>query len=344
MVYGGRVLTRPAYPGTLPWPGPASAGWVPVGYLNAPGYPGSLTTWPGGNPAGNATYSFYHFPSGLLNGVVNSNITFVGCLFESNNVADANVSGSFGTACSNITFSYCTFQPMPSVVAAPPVASGQGYEYGIDQRLISALTVDHCDFWGFLAAVQLSSSSLASPDVFTWNCLHDPSNSAIEIDGYLSSDGGGGVEYVVMNYNTFMGNAISSQQTNGVALQYAGHGYNFITCIGNYISGWDYAVSLGGGGAGDGSQSTFVTFSDNTFGADIKPFDGMCNSVNIGLGTGNIWLRNKFYIPGINGHPASPYFGASTSWLAAGNDGLYWYPGDENPAGPSTIIGHSNDF
>jgi hypothetical protein len=49
-------------------------------------------------------------------------------------------------------------------------------------------------------------------------------------------------------------------------------------------------------------------------------------------GLGGVWRGNKLHVrPG-------------TTWMAAGNNGLFWWPGDGNPSDPGQIIGHSSDY
>src|SRR6266705_1868189 len=85
----------------------------PVGFAAAPGFPGTLTPSSGpftsGTAANPTIISFKDFDAGVSSTNIDANfVKFVGCRFQSNNVAGNNVS-SGGTGCQNITFSYCSF-------------------------------------------------------------------------------------------------------------------------------------------------------------------------------------------------------------------------------------------
>jgi hypothetical protein len=294
-----------------------------TGYRNAPGYPGHLTTYsptaiPGQECSGpiqsNTTYHFCKFPSGLYIGSVDNFITdtrFVGCQFLSNSVDNANVTFANGD---RITFDYDSFEP--SAVSAPPVAYGNGYQYGINQveddRPTNTLhghafTVDHCDMWGFGNGIQLGASTQAEPVVVRNSWFHDASDPGdsggapiYHTDAILSSDGG--PSYMVIDHNTI----VSAGNTNGVAFQYAGTDYTNLTVTNNYVSGFGYTLNIGGSGH---LASSVVT--GNVFGTDIQPVFGPLYGWG---GTGNQWRNNKWHVvPG-------------TSWSPATDDGKYWWP------------------
>lgn len=320
------------------YPGPGTAPLtVPVGYKNAPGYPGSLTasSMGAGSLVAGTTYEYLDFTTGDMRGIATSNVTFKGCLFASNRVADANAAGSDATGCSNITFSYCTFAP--SAVASPPVAYGNGYEYGIDQRMISGMTVDHCEFWGFGDGIQLAASSQTSPVVITNNFFHDPSangGGAYHVDGILSSDGAG-IEYVTVSGNTI---AIPASDTNCIGFQVpeggGGTPYSHLTITGNYLSGDNVMVDIG-----TGTVCDHITFTGNVWAADYEPGTDPLYSDAFLNGSGSAWSGNTMFVPS-----ASPLDGANSSWMAPGNSGLYWWPGDSNPSSGTQIIGHTVDY
>jgi len=318
-------------PPSMAFPGPGAAPLsVPVGYRNAPGYTGSLTTWtdPISDLEPNTTYSGYYFPTGAY-GIVASDVTFVGCLFEANRVTDANTCGVFATPCSNIKFSYCTFQP--SAVDTWPVSYDNGYQYGIDQRGISGLTVDHCEFWGFGNAIEISTSSESAPDVFTWNWIHDPraDGGVDHTDGILCNDGITDM-YLVVAHNTIA----SEGNTNGLALQYSSAPYNQVSVTDNYFSGFGYTCNMGGSVGG-----TDMTFAGNVWAADFEPTYGPLYGDEFASQTGSSWSGNKIYVP-----TDSPLYGADASWMAPGNSGLYWWPGDTLPGSDTAIIGHATDY
>jgi hypothetical protein len=336
--YAVSALTAAGQPGTLssavkvttprkPRPAPESgpAGAANTGFQNAPGYPGHLTDCGNVTVQSNSTYKYCDFSSGLAigNGVVN--VTFLGCRFASNAVEDANVA-DYGDG---IKFLYDTFEPStvppgpgPTSGQAPDIANGQGYQYGIDQRADGSLTVDHSDFWGFAEAMQIGHSSQSKPVIVSNSWIHNPRNpgSSDHTDGILENYGG--LSYMTFDHNTFVGDG----NTNALALQ--GQHYDHITITRNYFSGYGYMVNSGANGS-----STNMVFTDNVWGSDIKPVFGPLygNTMYTTPGLGGVWHGNTIRVaPG-------------TSWMAAGNNGLFWWPTDGNPS-PGQIIGHSSDY
>lgn len=284
-----RVVSSPPGPSSQ-WPDATN-----TGYKSAPGYPGQLTNCSTSLQSGK-TYSFCNFPSGLYIPAGVSNVTFYGCRFASNALGDANVA-IYGD---NITFDYCTFEP--SAKSTPPVAYNQGYQYAIDQRSNSKVTIDHSDFWGWGNAIQFSFSSQAKPFTVQNSWFHDArGDGGIDhTDAILENYGG--PSYMVFNHNTI----VSVGNTNGLALQ--GDAYSNVTVTNNYFSGFGYTVCLGRYG-----QNSNVIFTDNTFGTDIKPIYGPLYP-GWDDGNGNLWRRNKWHVtPG----------GYSTQ---TADDGKYWTP------------------
>jgi len=300
-----------------------------TGYENAPGYPGQLTNC-SGNIQSNTTYRYCNFPDGLAIGSAKShpaNVTFIGCRFASNAVADANVA-DYG---SNIVFSYSTFEPNtapagvgPTSPYASPMANGQGYQYGIDQRYQGALTVENADFWGFAQAIEFGYSSQSQPLVVTNSWIHNPRapGGVDHTDGILENYGG--VGYMVFNHNSIVGDG----NTNALALQ-GSSTYTHVTITNNYFSGYGYMVN-----SGSDTRSTNMVFTGNVWGTDFKPAWGplyggaMYNTP----GLGGVWANNKIDVQ------------SGTTWMAAGNNGLYWWPNDSLPGNSSQIIGHRTDY
>src|SRR5579862_1744009 len=306
------------------FPGPGN-----TGYQNAPGYPGQLTNCNNLTVKSNTTYSFCDFPNGLVVGSSGnhvSNVTFIGCRFADTNPNDANVA-DYGL---NIRFSYSTFAPgnpgsEPTTPGAAPVAASQSYEYGIDLRSDGGLTIDHSDFWGFSDAVQFADSTQAYPLVITDSWIHNPSHDssgAAHVDGILDSYGD--ASYLTFTHDTIVGDG----NTQALALQGNG-GYSHLTITGNYFAGFGYMLDFGGHGT-----STDVTFTGNTWGTDIEPAYGPVYDPHIFTtsGLGNTWSGNKLAVV------------AGTSWMAAANNGLYWWPNDGNPDNSSKVVGHTADY
>jgi len=333
--YAVRVLTAAGQPGILSpaikvttpkspgsgFPGPAN-----TGYQHAPGYPGHLTDCSNLAVQSNSTYKYCDFTDGLDigNGVVD--VTFIGCRFASNAVEDANVA-DYGDG---IKFSYDTFEPStlpagpgPTSAQTPDIPNGQGYQYAIDQRADGSLTVDHSDMWGFEEAIQLGNSSQSKPVIVSNTWIHSPRapGSSDHTDGILESYGG--LSYMTFAHNTIVGDG----NTNALALQ--GKYYDHVTITGNYFSGYGYMVNSGADG-----RSTNMVFTDNVWGSDIKATYGPLygDTMYTTPGLGGVWHGNTIHVlPG-------------TTWMAAGNNGLFWWPGDGNPSGPGQIIGHSSDY
>jgi hypothetical protein len=300
-----------------------------TGYLNAPGYPGQLTNC-SDDIQSNTTYRYCDFPNGLAIGSAQShptNVTFIGCRFASNATDDADVA-DYG---SNIVFAYSTFEPStvaagpgPASPAAAPIANSQGYQYGIDQRYTGALTVENGDFWGFAQAIEFGFSSRSQPLTVSDSWIHNPraDGGTDHTDGILDSYGG--VGYMVFNHNSIIGDG----NTNGLALQ-GNSPYNHVTITNNYFSGYGYTVN-----SGQNTLSSDMVFTGNVWGADIKPNFGPLygGAMYDTPGLGGAWSNNKIEVP------------AGTTWMAAGNNDLYWWPGDGLPSNANQIIGHHQDF
>lgn len=279
-----------------------------TGHLRAPGYAG-LTTFAGTLASGN-TYSFCDFPSGINVGDSTNhltNITFVGCRFRSNNVDDANVA-VYGD---NITFRYCTF--MPSTVSTPPTAYGQGYQYAIDLRFNGALTIDACDFWGWAEAIQFGFSSQAKPFTCLNSWLHDPRDPGTvdHTDGILESSGGtpSTMAYGVISHNRISGPG----NTQAIALQ--GNGYYNWTITKNWCTGFGYVYSVGASGINN------LTFTDNVASSELPNAFGPIYRWQ--AGNGNVWRRNRFYLPNAPGWTDNGIGGPA---VALGDNGNFWLP------------------
>ena len=334
-MYAVRVLTAAGRPGTLspairvttPKPAPPQfPGAANTGYEHAPGYPGRLTDCSNLAVQSGSTYKYCDFTDGLAIGNGVSGVTFIGCRFASNAVEDANVA-DYGDG---ITFSYDTFEPStvppgpgPASAQAPDIPNGQGYQYAIDQRADGSLTVDHSDMWGFEEAIQLGYSSQSKPVIVSNTWIHNPRDpgSSDHTDGILENYGG--LSYMTFDHNTIVGDG----NTNALALQ--GKYYDHVTITRNYFSGYGYMVNSGADG-----RSTNMVFTDNVWGSDIKPTYGPLygDTMYTTPGLGGVWHGNTIHV--------SP----GTTWMAAGNNGLFWWPTDGNPSGPGQIIGHSSDY
>lgn len=303
-----------------------------TGFENAPGYPGSLTDCSNLVIKSNTTYRFCDFPNGLVIGsAINHlvNVKFVGCRFASHQIVDADVA-DYGE---HITFSYSTFAPNtipvssePTSPHAKPISAANSYQYGIDLRYSGALTVDHSDFWGFSDAVQFNNSDQVNPVTISNSWIHNPSldpTGAAHVDAILDSHGG--ASYMTFYHNTIVGGG----NTQALALQGDTEGYSHVTISDNYFSGYGYTICVA-----THALSRDITFTGNVLGTDLEPTYGpIYNNEDFTTeGLGNVWRNNKYYVvPG-------------TSWLAAANNNLYWWPEDTNPTDPQQIIGHATDY
>ena len=352
-------------PGQPPTPA-AAVNWYPypanpgnTGYQNAgavlgggPYTSANLANGNGLSLADNTTYSLYNFSGNPAIGTSNfasgnsaTGVTFTGCRFASNNVSDANVNA----VGSHITYRYCTFEPSTVSAGSEPaitnttyaIANGSGYQYGINQvNGSSPVTMDHCRMWGFANAVQLASSTVANPFTITYCLFQNPraDGGTDHTDGPGQLNGLTGINGLVIENNTIIGLG----NTNGLALQ-AGT-YNTATITGNYFAGYGYTVAIG---TVTGNQVN-ITFANNIWGSDanLEPggngdqpnggplYSGSQGSFGSGAHTsyGNLWQGNKILTA------------AGTQWMAAGNNGLYWWPSDGNPSNSSSVIGHASDY
>ena len=262
-----------------------------TGYVNAPGYAGSLTT--GGSIASNTTYNFKEYIGGTAIGSPGSplvNVTFYGCRFAAH--GDLNVA-IFGD---NITFNYCTLEP--DTVSAPPVSYANGYQYGLAGNggyftKVQRFTVTRCNIWGFGNAIDAYGSTQEKPHTFTSNWIHDPrADGGIDhTDGIGSLNGGPGA-YVVLNNNSIMGDA----NTNAIAYQGTSNStpYDHFTITNNILSGYNQTVAINLSPVSSKgtpvSPATYTVFTDNVFSTMFKPIDGPLRSNNFWTTpTGGSW-------------------------------------------------------
>lgn len=331
------------------------------GHLADPNWPGSFTG--GSNSSGfkaasNTTYSYWDFKGGVDVGAPSAlvnNVTFRGCRFQfSANVSNQGNNSSaqvllFGD---NVTFEYCTFQPSVSnypteltgeeIKGNPStyVEYGKGYQYAINggggyNTKIGKLTIDHCDFWGFGNALELSGSTVSKPHVVKNSWFHhgaDPfvvntTSNQFHNDCWLVNDGNYHGAQCINNVMEIWGN------TNLLAWQGAG-AYNDSVITGNRFSGDQQSISLSASGT-----SSRVTFTDNTFSTRIGRSVGSGRPLRswsvTDSGTGSLWRRNKWLVAA--NAVTSNY--PNANWGNYQWNGKYWWPGDSDTTG-----GHSTDY
>lgn len=309
-----------------------------TGYTKAPGYPGSLT--PAGAVTSGNTYNYLDFPTGLALTSI-SNVTFNGCRFQSNSLGGANV---VLTNCTNIRFNYCTVCPLvsknavpthpgvwPSAGAGLPVAGlseaefgpymipgTNGYQYGIRMAGgtgTGGTVIDHCDIWGFGNAVDFAGA-LDGVVRDTW--IHDAANPVLQnyhTDGIGYLDGLGGRSNILIERCTIatLGN------TNAIAFQAAGSGYNNIIVQDCFLSGFGYCVDMCHNVVGN----TGLKFERNIFGTDIRwGFGPMYADFTTQFQqVANVWRGNKLKVlPG-----STPASASLPLWTPA-DDGKFVWP------------------
>lgn len=309
----------------------------------------------------NTTYMFCDFKGGVDVGqptALVNNVKFIGCRFQySANVSNQGNNSSaqvllFGD---NVTFDFCTFQPSvanyPTELTGEEVKGntstyveyGKGYQYAINggggyNTKIGNLLVDHCDFWGFGNALELSGSTVLKPHIIRNSWFHhgaDPfvvntTSNQFHNDCWLVNDGNYHGARCENNVMEIWGN------TNLLAWQGTG-AYNNSTITGNRFSGDQQSISLSASGT-----SQKITFTDNVFSTRIgrsvgdgKPLRGWSVS-DSGVTGGSLWRRNKWRTASnaaVSNYPNANW--GSPTW----ND-KYWWPGDTDTSGST----HTTDY
>jgi hypothetical protein len=318
-----------------------------VGYNNEPSWPGSfmngslglpspvtfdayITAIWGGTLPNNKTISYIDFIGDSNGGVVGkgqtyinntganggglvSNTTFKGCRFQSNATGPTavNVNGIVGST--GTIYSYCSFVPVASLWAAPPLAAwpassagtgvtlGSGtysnyvipYSDGFQFGLAGAnlCTLDHCDIWGGGNLIDLTASGTFVTITDCW--VHDFRN-------YQPPNWNSGTNYTAQRSN------VTSSNFDGVYLALAtGTGAALGDPAGNANANWQQS----------GGPTSLTDHTDNiayTAGG-LAPTDitirhntvaGIGNTVLIGLqqSTSNFqrWTITNNYMSGNN--------------------------------------------
>lgn len=344
--YATMAPARPGGSFGFAWPGQPGN---PVGFLAAPGFI-SLTAWPGGTGAKtlsdgtNATsgsgtaldpwiFKFFDFDA-LTGGTLLSlsHAKFIGCLFQSNQVANYNVQ----TTGSDITLSYCSIVPRVTLHAAPPnaawpsasagqqqvgngtgyqISGNNGYQYGLNITSGGPVTADHCDIWGFGNAVVFYSTTAQMTISACW--IHDAADAAAQS---YHTDGPGYLNNGTAPANLLISGSVvaSIGNTNAFAFQGASTPFDKINLVGNYLSGFGYAAFLFETGV------TNSAFTDNIFGTDLPWAFGPLHADYTSQYTAstNTWRRNKLKVlPG-----TSKNAGATLTFTSA-DDGKFLLPG-----------------
>jgi Right handed beta helix region len=320
-----------------------------TGFANAPGFPGSLTPWPGGAFTNGSTYSFFDFDQGNGGTVISAdNITFIGCRFQSNQLDDNNVAIT-GT---NVTLSYCSITPRTALVTSPPnaawpsagagtdvdsvsgnvdsymIGGTRGYQYGIKMFGSGTTTIDHCDIWGFGNAITFFSGS-SSTMIINRCWIHDaanPSPKGYHTDGVGYLDGGSAPSNITVS-NCIIA---SIGNTNGIAFQAATSAYSNITVSDCYLSGFAFCVDFCHNTPGNNNLS----FTNNVFGSDLRwHYGALYNDFTAQFSSGsptNQWSGNTFHV--LSGTTPAPTSGLK--WNNSQNGFFLW---------PDSTL-HSTDY
>ena len=275
-----------------------------TGYLNAPGYPGSLTTASASSSTcpltfqSNHTYSFckFNLTSTLSigsSGAHLTNVHFVGDLFQ----MSQNTEMIHLYCDNNCTFDYDTMQP--SATSTPNVqphgvtfadaygaimyAGGGGYN-----TVGKGLQITHSNIWGWLTGIILGANTSATPILIQDSWLHDqgdcwdaPSCTTHD-DGIGVVDTGTTSSYITINHNNM---PFVHDNTNDIAFQ-SGH-YDHLTITNNILSGDGYTVAVWG-------TSTNITFTGNVLTNYDQQEFGWLYPQDFYDTSGSTWAHNKF--------------------------------------------------
>ena len=327
----GAIAAGTTWPGPpFPWAGDKNLGYVPVGYQNAPGYPGALTDGSNITVQSNTTYKYFqNLGANSANqglgtpSVPVSGVTCIGCEWEQSG-ANAAALPLFGNG-SGITLQYCTIAPVGAYAGTVTPAiftQAQGYQYaivadgtqavpGTFNTFCAPLTIDHCEIWGFSNATKVAQGTSSAPHVFKYVWIHDPrpnTNGLDHTDG-LGCPGGGGEQGLVIQFCNINGNG----DTQAIAYQQSTSGsFVGVTCTDNLLGGYGTTVNFGGGGAAD--AATNVLFKRNVFTtAEFEP-TFILFATNFATASGCVWTGNRWWVP------------SNAVWGNTAHNGWYWIP------------------
>lgn len=295
-----------------------------TGYVNAPGYTGSLSDGSALTITSNTTYSFYNFPTDLVVGANVVNVTFYGCSFHGSGGQGTEAVYMLSGGNDGMKFSYCTFGPIGVVEPGPPggVALSQCFQWGINALVTGALTVEFCDCWGFGNGLcNADRSSQAKPHIFQFNYLHDQceDNVVLHSDG-IGTPGGGTTSYVVINNNNIQNignsNALGYQPSNVSGSPAI---YDHFVVTNNIFGGYGFTIAILGGVeqniGGPVAAATNIIFTGNTFSTFTPIYYGPTYDISFIFQPNWIWRNNKWSVP------------ANAFWGHTAYDGYYWLPG-----------------
>lgn len=294
------------------WGGPTWPDATNTGHTNAPGYPGSLQAQSGPFLTSNSTYNFKDIGQttvGQDGGAFPDEVHFYGCRFTVSAVEEALLRG-YGT---NFTFEYCTMKPN---VAAPPVAYADSYQYALILdggygTSVGALTIDHCNVWGFHDAFPIAGFSGNPKRAFTNNYMHDSAATGgtahVDFIGHLTDNGS------ISNVDIIGNNLVGFANSSILGFQYGD--YSNFTITDNLFGGGGYTINIQGGGTNN-------VFRRNTLTTIMKPvFGPLQGGMAWDSGDGNVWRENRWKVP------------AGAEWGNPAHDGWYWIPDTSDASG-----------
>ena len=305
-----------------------------TGYLNAPGYPGSLADGSNITVVSNTTYSFYrnlgiNSPNNGLGtpSVPVTNVTCIGCSWEPSggSVAATTLFGAY------FTFKYCSFLPTGYVPGQSntPVPEPNGYQYGIIADGVSqsnrgtyntwanGVVMEYCDAWGFgNGAARLSNGMDATHPYVVLNCyFHNSLQNADDVyhqDG-IGSPGGGDINYTTLT------NVRVESQGNTNAIVWSSGICNNLAITGSLIGGFGYSIHLDGTPLNSSTLNN-VTFNNNQFSTWTQCFFGPLYNADVLTAPGSTWSGNTWLVP------------TGSWWGNPVHNGWVWAPTANGPA------------
>lgn len=297
--------------GSSAWPGQSGN---PVGHTAAPGYPGSLTTWPGGSFVNGTTYSFIDFNTGnhpnITIGSGVSNVTFFGCRFQSNANSPHPAASSSSNVLlngTNIIFQYCSFTPLiskysqvpnyglnvvawpasgalhnvtaqvggiPSNSLANAVEETDAYTYGVAILSGGPVSFSKCDFWGY-GNIAIDFTSTTTPMLVDSCWLHDSAAHGSTNNEHL--DAIGYLNDLAVPSNITISNCtIATIGNNGSGDGLAWQGGTGNCNNVNHIHNYigGYGYTIILGGGTLGGVFTNSQFINNVIGTDVQSYWG----------------------------------------------------------------------
>lgn len=311
---------------------PGQAG-NPVGFAAAPGYPGSLTSYGGGDITVSGTagspviYQFKDFANGSSGlAIFASYIRFIGCRFQCSGMTASNVGVNSSLNAAFIEFIYCSFVPLISNATQPP--NGGGYTLWPTGGTGLGITPDRIDgsglpstelvnicvaqSSGYQYGITCNASPVTCDHCDFWgfaNCITTTSTTGLlkfqdcwihdnrypGATGTDHTDGIGFLDGNVAPQNVVVDHCTITAEgvEDGLAAQASSNGYTNWTVNNNYFTGWDIAFEL------FSIPNSNVKITNNIFGTEV-PWEASPVSTTTswfsGSPNGNKWSNNTLKI------------------------------------------------